>query len=195
MSGVRWTEEELANYERRLKCDARPLGLQRLSAASRERAPARAPAQTRGGSRLEAELAGHLTVMGLNPFEQFKFHPERKWRLDFAWPDVLVGVELDGGIFAAENGGTAGKHARGAGRCADMEKRNAAAELGWLILNYGPPHVREGTAALQIERLIRSRRAYLAAGGPPFALVRELDGVGAQLLEEKKPRRRVRGRA
>jgi hypothetical protein len=112
----------------------------------------------RGGSRLEAELAGHLSVMGLTPEVQFRFHPERKWRLDFAFPEVLLGVELDGGIFAAENGGTVGKHARGAGRCKDMDKRNAAAELGWCVLNYGPPHVRSGEAALQIDRLLVARR-------------------------------------
>lgn len=149
----------------------------------------------RGGSRLEAELAGHLSVMGLTPETQFRFHPERKWRLDFAFPEVLLGVELDGGIFAAENGGTAGKHARGAGRCKDMDKRNAAAELGWLILNYGPPHVRSGEAALQVERLLAARRVSVAAG-VSFALVRQIDGGSVdQRLEEqhaRKPRRRGR---
>jgi very-short-patch-repair endonuclease len=96
--------------------------------------------------------------MQLRPETQYRFHAERKWRLDFAFPDVRVAVELDGGIFAAENGGAVGKHSRGAGRCKDMEKRNAAAELGWIVLNYGPPHVRSGEAALQIERLVRRRR-------------------------------------
>lgn len=149
----------------------------------------------RGGSKLEAELAGHLSVMGMTPETQFQFHPERKWRLDFAFPDELVAVEIDGGIFAAENGATAGKHARGAGRCKDMEKRNAAAELGWLVLNYGPPHVRSGEAALQIERLVVARRASVAAG-VTLALVRELDGgsVNQRLKEQhaRKPRARRR---
>lgn len=126
------------------------------------------PRRHKAPSRLEIELAGHLSVMGLKPLEQYKFHPERKWRLDFAFPDELVAVEIDGGIFAAENGEEAGKHARGAGRCKDMEKRNAAAELGWLVLNYGPPHIRSGEAAIQIERLVMARRGAL--------LIRELDG-------------------
>jgi hypothetical protein len=119
--------------------------------------------------------------MQLRPEAQYRFHPERRWRLDFAFPDVLVAVELDGGIFAAENGGEVGKHSRGAGRCKDMEKRNAAAELGWFVLNYGPPHVRSGAAALQIERLVTSRRSGL--------LVRERDGVAPvqELLEHQDP--------
>jgi len=96
--------------------------------------------------------------MQLHAEQQYRFHPERKWRFDFAFPDELVAVELDGGIFAAENGQVAGKHARGAGRLKDYEKRNAAAELGWLVLCYGPPQVRSGEAAIQIERLVRARR-------------------------------------
>lgn len=198
MSGLRWTEEQLADYERRQRSNGRPLGALDLPTASRNdeqpRASARAKAP-RGVSRLESALLGNFAAMGLKAESQYRFHPERKWRLDFAFPDVLVAVEIDGGIFAAENGGEAGKHARGAGRCADMEKRNAAAELGWLVLNYGPPHVRSGEAALQVERLVAARRASLAAGGPPFALTREVDGVGAELLEQKKPRKRVGRRA
>lgn len=190
MSGVRWTEEQLRDYERRFG-NGRPLGAHDVSAPSRE--PDKPRARRRAApSRLESQLAGNLAAMQLEPEQQYQFHPERRWRLDFAFPDVLVGVEIDGGIFAAENGGEAGKHARGAGRCADMEKRNAAAELGWLILNYGPPHVRSGEAALQIERLVAARRASLAAGGPPFSLVREVDGPRAQILESKKPTKRVR---
>jgi len=118
----------------------------------------------RGPSALESELAGHLSLMGLKPETQFRFDPDRQWRLDFAFPDVRIGVEVDGAIFAAENGTEAGRHARGAGRCADMEKRNAAAEAGWRILAYGPPHVRTGQAALQIERLVRKCREALAQG-------------------------------
>ena len=109
--------------------------------------------------------------MQLRPELEYRFHPERRWRLDFAFPDVRVGVELDGGIFAAENGTEAGRHARGAGRVADYEKRNAAAELGWIVLCYGPPQVRSGEAALQIERIVTARRA-----GETLALTREIDG-------------------
>jgi hypothetical protein len=52
-----------------------------------------------------------------------------------------------------------------------FEKRNAAAELGYCVLCYGPPQIRSGEAALQIERIVTGRRA---AG---FALLREQDGT------------------
>lgn len=162
---TRITEEQYALLLARSK--RQPAGAQEVPAAK--------PRQRGGDSKLERELAGHLSVMELRPEAQYRFHPERRWRLDFAFPDVLVAVEIDGGIFAAENGGEAGKHARGAGRCKDMEKRNAAVELGWLVLNYGPPHIRSGEAALQVARVVSARRGAVPAVG--FALVRELDGA------------------
>jgi hypothetical protein len=66
-------------------------------------------------------------------------------------------IDVDGGVFAAENAETAGRHARGKGICAGFEKRNAAAELGYCVLCYGPPQIRSGEAALQIERVLTSR--------------------------------------
>lgn len=159
----RWTEEEYAAYQRRQGIgpgDPRALAILDVPASSGKSATARAQTPARGrASPLELELAGHLAVMQLHAEQQYRFHPERKWRFDFAFVDELVAVELDGGIFAAENGQVAGKHARGVGRLKDYEKRNAAAELGWLVLCYGPPQVRSGEAALQVERIVRARRA------------------------------------
>ncbi len=172
---MRWTQEQVDAYNAKLR--GRGASAEHDVKGDVSRPVARAV--TRRGSPLETELHGHLTMMQLAPEAQHKFHPERKWRLDFAFPDVLVGVEIDGDIFAAENGATAGKHARGAGRCKDMEKRNAAGELGWLILNYGPPHVRSGEAALQIERIVTAKRA-----AAPLVLVRERDGVPVQKVLE-----------
>lgn len=183
MSGNRWSEEDLANYERRLH-SVGTLDPQRVPEARGERAPARGPKKARGNpttaSKLETELYGHLTVMQLKPELQHKFHPERRWRLDFAFPDVMVGVEVDGGVFAAENGGTAGRHARGAGIVEGFEKKNAAAELGWFVLCYGPPQVRSGEAALQIERIVTARRGGL--------LLRECDGTVNETLKQKHAR-------
>lgn len=124
-----------------------------IASSSKPRAP-----RLEKGSRLEHELYGHLTVMQLEPVPQFKFHPERRWRFDFGFPAELVVVDVDGGIFAAENGNEAGRHARGAGIVAGFEKRNAAAELGFVVLCYGPPQVRSGEAATQIERIVTARR-------------------------------------
>jgi len=184
----RWTEEDLQKW--RAKHEPGRLGgmgalaPHDLPAAGGEQATARRVATPRGESPLELELAGHLRVMGIPAERQYQFHPDRKWRFDFAYPAELVLVDIDGGIFAAENGRTAGRHARGAGILSGFEKKNAAVELGFFVLSYGPPQIKSGEAALQIERIVASRRA---VGG--LALVRELDGTVEQSLEEQHARK------
>ena len=65
------------------------------------------------------------------PTPEYRFDPERKWRLDWAWPEpIKVGVEVDGGVFAP--GG--GRHAKDA----DREKTNALAAAGWLVFRFSP---------------------------------------------------------
>jgi len=66
------------------------------------------------------------------PVREFMFHDARKWRIDFAWTDVKLAVEIEGGAWAN------GRHTRGKGFIADMEKYNALAEYGWRLLRYVP---------------------------------------------------------
>ena len=66
------------------------------------------------------------------PVPEFAFHPTRKFRLDWAWPDARLGLEVDGGIWSG------GAHGRGTGIVRDQEKTNLAAGLGWRILRVTP---------------------------------------------------------
>lgn len=66
------------------------------------------------------------------PVAEFRFHPTRKWRADFAWPDAKVLLEVEGGIFIQ------GRHSRGTGMQKDMEKYNNAALLGYRVLRCTP---------------------------------------------------------
>lgn len=66
------------------------------------------------------------------PEAEFKFHPTRKWRFDYAYPKLKIGIECDGAVWSQ------GRHTRGSGYIKDMEKFNAAAILGWRILKYTP---------------------------------------------------------
>tara|TARA_R110002020_G_scaffold28797_3_gene91387 strand:+ start:770 stop:1126 length:357 start_codon:yes stop_codon:yes gene_type:complete len=59
---------------------------------------------------------------------EFKFHPKRKWRFDFAFPEAMVAVEADGGEYC-QNGG---RHSSSS----DYEKINQATILGWRVLRY-----------------------------------------------------------
>lgn len=62
--------------------------------------------------------------------EQYRFHPTRLWRLDFAWPDQKIGFEIEGGIWRPHGG--AHSHPQNIER--DIEKSNAAALMGWRII-------------------------------------------------------------
>lgn len=67
------------------------------------------------------------------PVREYRFHPVRKWRWDFAWEDIKLAVEIHGG-------GQRGRHASVAGMTADCDKHNAAVSLGWRVLTFTSKH-------------------------------------------------------
>lgn len=52
--------------------------------------------------------------------------PGRKWRCDFAWPDYMLAVEIEGGLYG-------GRHVRAQGYTDDCIKYNAIQGEGWFI--------------------------------------------------------------
>jgi very-short-patch-repair endonuclease len=100
-------------------------------------------------SKGEATFRLHCKAYGLTPETEFRFHPGRKWALDFAWPDQKVGVEIEGGTRLG------GRHNRHDGFEADAEKYNEAAIMGWLILRFTTDMVEKGTAIDTVLRVIR----------------------------------------
>ena len=86
-------------------------------------------------------MAWQIKVSGLpDPTRELRFAPPRRWRFDFAWPDLMVALEVDGGTW------TRGRHSRPGGFEADCEKLNAAASLGWRVLRVTGDMVRDGRA-------------------------------------------------
>lgn len=83
------------------------------------------------------------------PVPEYQFHPSRKWRADYAWPTYKLMLEVDGGVW------TQGRHTRGSGRIADMEKQSEAAILGWRILYVTPEQVSNGAALDYVQRALR----------------------------------------
>jgi very-short-patch-repair endonuclease len=61
---------------------------------------------------------------------EYKFHPFRKWRFDFAVIDKQIAIEYEG-IMSAK-----ARHTSVTGYTKDTEKYNAAALLGWKVLRY-----------------------------------------------------------
>ena len=66
------------------------------------------------------------------PIREYKFHADRKWRLDYCWIEYKLACEIEGGLWCG------GRHNRPASMIKDMEKYNALTELGWKLLRYTP---------------------------------------------------------
>jgi very-short-patch-repair endonuclease len=102
-------------------------------------------------STAEFLLGVQLEQAGIDFHREFQFHPERRWRADFAIEPILPArllVEVDGGAWVA------GRHTRGLCFEGDAEKLNAAAELGYRVLRFTPRMVEDGSALAQIQRIL-----------------------------------------
>ena len=101
-------------------------------------------------SQAEEILELHIRAAKLpDPVREHKFHPQRRWRFDFAWPDKWLAVEVEGGVW---NGG---RHTRGKGFTDDCEKYNNAAVLGWMVLRFPVEMVNSGEALKMIEEALK----------------------------------------
>jgi very-short-patch-repair endonuclease len=93
--------------------------------------------------RLEDLFAAQLHALKrLAPQREYRFHPTRKWRFDFAWPQQMVAVEVDGGEWMR------GHHWRPKGVASDREKDIAADRLGWTVLHFTGSQVECGAALI-----------------------------------------------
>lgn len=64
----------------------------------------------------------------------------RRWRVDFAWPEAKLIIEIEGGVWSG------GRHVRPAGFIADCDKYNALALDGWRVLRVPGDQVESGQA-------------------------------------------------
>ena len=93
-------------------------------------------------SKGEEAFALHCKAEKLSPVREHIFHHKRKWRFDFAFPDKMLAVEIEGGVN--------GRHQRIGGFIGDCVKYNAAALLGWRVLRYTTDMVMQGTAINEV---------------------------------------------
>ena len=98
-------------------------------------------------SNLELELLLQIRILELpEPEREYRFHPTRKWRFDFAYPERMLAIEIEGGTYSG------GRHTRGQGFENDCEKYNAATLMGWRVLRYTAKMIESGEAINQIEK-------------------------------------------
>ena len=101
-------------------------------------------------SDLEATLDFQLRALRLTGYQrEYRFDKSRKWRADFAFPQARLLVEVEGGIHSG------GRHVRGKGYEADLDKYNAAVAQGWAVLRFSPKHVQSGLAVGVIETYLK----------------------------------------
>jgi len=104
----------------------------------------------KGPSDLEVRFANLWAMHGdrsRRPVRNHRYALDagRKFEADFAWPDLKVGVELQGSVYrGGRGGGTAkGGHSSATGIQRDIEKGNVANDLDWVIYRYTVKDLRE----------------------------------------------------
>lgn len=109
------------------------------------------------------------THLGGSPFvREYRFHPERRWRFDYAWPEARVAFEIEGGVFAY------GRHNRPVGFIQDIEKYNEAAFSGWVIIRATPDMLNDLVFLNRLVHFVRERMHALE--GKDAAAAREEAG-------------------
>jgi len=109
-----------------------------------------------GKAALARHMAQHLMVLSQTnnwpePTPEYRFHPKRRWRFDFAYPELKIAVEVEGGTW------TKGAHVRGKHFTSDCEKYNNAILLGWQVFRFTTDMIKGGHAL-----------AFLQSAFPPF---------------------------
>jgi very-short-patch-repair endonuclease len=100
-------------------------------------------------SAIEESFAMQVRACKLpTPEREYRFHPARKWRADFAWPERKLLVECEGATWVR------GRHTRGSGYAADLEKYNAASMLGYTLLRFTADMVKSGVAIVTVQRAL-----------------------------------------
>ena len=72
--------------------------------------------------------------------EEYVFLKPRRFRFDFAWPQHLIAVEIEGGTW------TQGRHVTGAGFAKDCEKYNLATLNSWRVYRFTTQMVNDESA-------------------------------------------------
>ena len=101
-------------------------------------------------SDLEELLFSQIQLVGLpTPEREYRFAPPRRYRADFAYPDKLLLIEVEGGVW------TQGRHSRGAGFTEDCSKYNLAATMGFRVLRFTGDMIKSGMAIRTIEEVLK----------------------------------------
>ncbi len=140
MTAIRYSEAEFDKLTERLLRFSKATVAQ---AQEIKRNPPPAPAK-RIGSKIEELLAEQIAAAALPvPVREFKHVHGRRFRLDFAWPDRMIGVEVQGMVHRIKKRFEA-----------DIEKRALGLLAGWRIMEVSGASIRSGQAVKWIGEML-----------------------------------------
>jgi len=87
---------------------------------------------------------------GLDCWPEYFFSTERLYRLDYAFPEYKIGLEVDGGTWSKERSG----HSSGTGLARDREKSTLLATLGWALIRVTPQELMTAKIIETIKKII-----------------------------------------
>ena len=100
-------------------------------------------------SEAEARLEQHFQLYGVTGWvSEYRFDSKRRWRFDFAWPELRFAVEVEG---ITKEGG---RHQRPAGFEADLEKYEAAMLQECTVYRCSPTMVKSLRAVSVIKAMV-----------------------------------------
>lgn len=105
-------------------------------------------------SELELVMLVDLRSLGLEPVREYKFHPIRNWRFDFAFPDARIAIEIEGGTHA---NWYRSRHVSASGYAEDCDKYNEASLAGWTLLRFTSHQVGTRKSIRQVTRALAQR--------------------------------------
>ena len=112
---------------------------------------------------IEEQLAYFLTSAGIKGFErEYRFAPPRRWRFDFAWPEIRLALEIEGGTWVR------GRHNRPGGYAKDLEKYNTATLMEWRLLRFTPAQVTDGTALALVQLVVQRATSSASNSAMPW---------------------------
>lgn len=98
----------------------------------------------------EEFLASHLTAYKIPFTREFRFHPVRKWRVDFWIMGTKIVVEIEG----SSKGGI-GCHQQPKRYRQDMEKYNSLSAMGYTLLRFSTADARRAVAIDAIREMLK----------------------------------------
>lgn len=104
-------------------------------------------------------LLHQIKVAGLpEPKREYRFDRSRRWRIDLAWPERRLAVEVEGGTWQKS------RHTNPIGYLRDCEKYNALAVGGWTLLRFTSMMIEGGTYTEKLTRKAGAIRRQVCVG-------------------------------